>query len=594
MVSFILVLLVMSMACNSLTRLPGTEIPQEAAPTEVSPLAASGSGPGGFSARATSADSVRLSWEKVNGAASYHVVVSTNGSEALTVIDLPESITSYEDFLAAPGSQLTYAVEAVGNSGSLGTSIASVTTPARQPNPLTVLVEYDDSAAVTKTIGAAGGSLSLDADGVLYELTIPPGALEADTEIKLVPLADLSGWPLDGKMIGAVGIEPEGLALNAPASLKITPAGGIPDSGLARLGFSFDGYGSEFAISPLAHAEMTGASSGGSGHLASLSLQSGFGDAVMEWFTNIRSTGAGEASSGEAEQAVRENQPSDPARALEQKRAAAEAADDELAPIVSEKTMKTTNITRWFEYTRREIAGASDCFELKTAMGHFESDLHVMETYGKEVDAVEREVLKNVNWDELVDRAGKVIEDAASSCEEKKGQGGRQAGGVNCAESLLRNIESGSTPFYKELQKRMLDRQGSQQLSDSRGKINNYCSTGYVMSGGGGGMKVPYAFICNINQPFSATGNVHGGSITLNFVPSPASNPSELPAGGSYTYSGAAAGFSLDGEGTFTLTGSPGGPIKLDAFGPGSVDGYGGSGDESYILTPREHACAAP
>jgi len=600
LISFVLVLVIVSVSCSSITSVSGTETPpevtpitetlEEATPTKVPPLVASGNGPQGFSAEATSADSVRLSWEKVEGATSYHVVVSTNEGEALNVIDLPLSVTSYEDFLAAPESQLTYAVEAIGDSDSLGKSITSLTTPARQPNPLIVMAEYNDSAAVTKMIGAEGGSLSLNAEDGLYELTIPPVALDADTEIKLVPITDLSDWPLDGHMIGAVGIEPEGLPLNVPASLKITPAGGIPDSGLARVGFSFDGYGSEFALSPLAH-DMTGASTNGGGHRASLRLQSGFADAVMEWFTNIRSTGAGEASSGEVAQLARENQPSDAARALEQKRAAAEAADDELVPLQSEKAM---NITRWFEYTRREIAGASDCFQLKAAMEHFESDLHVMETNGKSIDPIEREVLKNVNWDELVDRAKETIDEAAENCEKKSGQGGKQVGGVTCTESLLRNIEHGSTSFYKELQKRMLDRHGSQQLSDARGKIDNYCSTGYVMSGGGGGMKVPYALICNINQPFTATGNVQGGSITLTFTPNLASNPSELPAGGSSTYSGAGTGFSLAGEGTFTLTGSPGGPIKLNASGPGTVDEYGGSGDEAYILAPREHSCATP
>ncbi len=278
-------------------------------------------------------------------------------------------------------------------------------------------------------------------------------------------------------------------------------------------------------------------------------------------------------------------------RAVQQKRATAEAADDELVPLPSEKAM---NITHWSQYTQREIAEASDCFQLKTAINHFESDLHVMETYGKEVNATQKEALKNANWDALANRAQAVIDDAARTCKKKSKQGSKQVGGVSCAETMLRNIERGATPFFKELQKRMIDHYGTQELSEARGKINNYCSTGYVMSGGGGGMRVPYAFICNINQPFSATGNIYGGSITLNFVPNPASDPSELPAGGSYTYSGAAASFSLAGEGTFTLTGSPGGPLKLVASGPGSVDEAGGAGTETYTLTPRKNGCAMP
>ncbi|HAE58629.1 MAG TPA: hypothetical protein DCG54_03740 [Anaerolineae bacterium] len=605
-IPLLLGLLLMSISCNFLTSdqktvLPVTETQQEAAeatqePTQKAPLlAADENGPQGFSALATSADSVKLSWQAVADAESYKIMVSTNQGKALTVIELGAAATSYEDFLAAPGSVLTYAVQAIGSSGLIGQSVANVTTPARQPNPLQVLAEFDDAAAVSKRIGPSGGSISLEEAGVLYELTLPPGALDADTEISLVPVADLSDWPLDGNMIGVVGIEPEGLALNLPVSLTITPQAGLSDSGLVRVGFSFDGYGSEFALSPLAHDDVASAATSQSGHLARPYPQSGFGDAVREWLSNLRPTGAGEASPEVAAEIVMENPPSDSARAIEQKRAAAEAAEDEMAPLQSEKDLNTARITRWLEYTQREIADAADCSQLKSAIDHFDNELRVLENYGTKVDATQKEALKNKTWDELTDKAKETINDAADNCQKKSGQGGRQVGGISCADTLLKNIQSGSSPFYKEFQKRMLDRYGSQGLAGPREKINQYCVTGYVMSGGTAGMKVPYAFICNINQPFSATGSVYGGSITLKFVPKPAPNPRELPAGGSYTYSGASGGFSLEGEGTFTLFGRPDdGPIKLEAFGPGAVDEHGGAGSESYILTPREHACAKP
>lgn len=600
-ISLVIGLLLMSISCNfiasdqqTISPVIETQPGQMDATQEPPSLIADENGPQGFSAQATSADSVTLSWQAVAEAETYKILVSTNQGEALTVIELGATATSYEDFLAAPGSPLTYAVQAIGSSGPIGQSVARVTTPARQPNPLQVLVEFDDAASVAKIIGPSGGSISLEDNGVLYELTIPPGALDADTEIKLVPIADLSDWPLDGNMIGAVGIEPEGLALNMPANLKITPEAGLPDSGLTRVGFSFDGYGSEFALSPLAHDEAVSASTGQSGHLARPYPQSGFGDAVREWLSNLRPTGAGEASAETVSEIARENPPNDSARALEQKRAAAEAAEDELAPLISDKDLNTARITRWLEYTQREIAEAADCSQLKSAIDHFDNELRVLESYGTKIDAVQKEAIKNATWDELTGKAKETIDEAADNCQKKSGQGGRQVGGISCADTLLKNIQSGSTPFYKEFQKRMLDHFGSPGLDGPREKINKYCVTGYVMSGGTAGMKVPYAFICNINQPFSATGSVYGGSITLKFMPSPAQDPSELPAGGSYTYSGAGGGFSLAGEGTFTLLGSPDGPIKLEAFGPGTVDEYGGSGSESYILTPREHACATP
>ena len=112
---------VISIACNALSGPPASQIPQDEpatkvatdVPTKVPLPVANGNGPKGFSAEATSADSVKLTWQAVEEAASYHLAVSTNEGATLTVIDLPASITSYEDFLVAPDSQLIYAVEAV-------------------------------------------------------------------------------------------------------------------------------------------------------------------------------------------------------------------------------------------------------------------------------------------------------------------------------------------------------------------------------------------------------------------------------------------------------------------------------------------------
>jgi hypothetical protein len=251
---------VISIACNALSGPPASQIPQDEpatkaateVPTNVPLPVASGNGPEGFVAEATSADSVKLTWQAVQGAASYHLAVSTNEGATLTVIDLPASLTSYEDFLVAPDSQLVYAVEALSDSGSIGQSVASVTTPARQPNPLRVLALFDTSAAVSQKIGPAGGSISIvDPSGVSYELSIPPNALEQETDISLIPLDELSDWPLDGEMIGAIGMEPEGLVLNEPALLTITPSSKTAAEGLATVGFSFEGSGGEFALRPV-------------------------------------------------------------------------------------------------------------------------------------------------------------------------------------------------------------------------------------------------------------------------------------------------------------------------------------------------------
>ena len=150
-------ILTFSLSCNFLTGI----IPGEETTGSGEPLEATGNGPAGFTAEATSADSVKLTWQPVSGATSYHIAVSIAGGEAIPVMDLDPSSTSYEDFLAMPGSQLKYAVEALSDSGSIGQSVVDVTTPERQPNPLTVDAQLDTKKTASATIGPEGGSISL-------------------------------------------------------------------------------------------------------------------------------------------------------------------------------------------------------------------------------------------------------------------------------------------------------------------------------------------------------------------------------------------------------------------------------------------------
>ena len=107
-------LLIFSFSCSFVTGLvPNSGTTNPAA----QPFKASGNGPAGLTAQATSADSVKLTWQAVDGAIAYRLWSSTNGSESMAFMDLPASATSYTDFIAMPNSQLTYAVEAVGESG---------------------------------------------------------------------------------------------------------------------------------------------------------------------------------------------------------------------------------------------------------------------------------------------------------------------------------------------------------------------------------------------------------------------------------------------------------------------------------------------
>ena len=571
-------IVIFSLSCNFFTGITpdlGTSEPN------IQPLIATGNGPSGFTAEATSADSVMLSWQTVEGAISYHLVVSTNNGEALTVIDLTSSSTSYEDFLVAPGSQLTYAVEALGESGSIGQSIVSVTTPARQPNPIQVLVEFDISASVSQTIGPSGGVVSIvDANGVFYELSIPPNALDVDVEITLTPVTDLSDWPLDGAMLGAIGIDPEGLTLNVPAYLTITPSSEVAIDGLATVGFVFQGYGSEFALQPLTNADVQSSSMpGGITHFARPVQQTP--RIITLPMTDLTPKGVGQVSPQRAGEIVKQNPPSGSADAMDQKQVAASLGDDELTPlpVFPWETM--------FNNYLRKIKQATDCKELRRAL----SSLNEARYEADRADArgewrVEQE---NKAWDETLEKTKEILDKAAEECKQKKKN---EATSAPCAYGILRSIASGGNLLFKEFQKRMIEKYGKDVINKYDEKIKKACRPGYLMAGGTEGLKVNDK-VCDITKPFSVNGSVYGGSLKITFTPKSPEKEGVVPAGGSYEYTGSGAGFAANGNGSFFMMGNLESDIKLEAFGPGQVAEWGATGGESYVLTRRDYFCGS-
>ena len=113
------------------------------------------------------------------------------------------------------------------------------------PPDTTFAISYtsDPSRMVEQSIPAAtGGSVAAtDADGVLFTLTIPPGALPDDAVIRVTPLASLNLGGLAGNLcagcsgddplccLRGILLEPEGLVLDSPATLTMTfPADQFP------------------------------------------------------------------------------------------------------------------------------------------------------------------------------------------------------------------------------------------------------------------------------------------------------------------------------------------------------------------------------
>ena len=112
------------------------------------------------------------------------------------------------------------------------------------PNVLNLAISTDDALAVVGSIGPDGGQLSTTAaDGTTYALDIPPEALLFAKDISMTPIVEVDGWPGDVAPAHVVGVrlEPDGLELYYPATVRITPASPLPEAGVATISFHSDG-----------------------------------------------------------------------------------------------------------------------------------------------------------------------------------------------------------------------------------------------------------------------------------------------------------------------------------------------------------------
>ncbi len=134
--------------------------------------------------------------------------------------------------------------------GGDGTSVNSSSTGGTAGSPLSVHVTTDDTYTAQQALTAASGGTitATGADGTTYVLAIPAGALPADTTVSLTPIASISGLPLSGGLANGVQFGPEGLVLNTPATLTISPANPIPIAQL--VGFGYTALGDHFHLEP--------------------------------------------------------------------------------------------------------------------------------------------------------------------------------------------------------------------------------------------------------------------------------------------------------------------------------------------------------
>lgn len=127
---------------------------------------------------------------------------------------------------------------------SVHTSGIDFTTPAE---PLNVTVELDETSTVSGTFSPTGNSMTLTtADGTVFALEVPPGALDADTAITMTAVKSITGAPLSSGAVAAVQLEPSGLFFTEFVTLTVTPAHEIPIEN--QIIFAYEGTGQDYHL----------------------------------------------------------------------------------------------------------------------------------------------------------------------------------------------------------------------------------------------------------------------------------------------------------------------------------------------------------
>ncbi|GAB4456835.1 MAG: hypothetical protein OHK0041_21750 [Anaerolineales bacterium] len=239
----------------------------------------------GFAAQSTAGGAIQLTWTPVNGAQKYLLELKDEEGNYLPLTLLDAATLSFEDVNVPENTRLTYRLTGMNQSGRLDSRELTLTTQPTAPDPLAVTPEYDmappqidpanfdpnnfdpsqfdpnnfdpsvfvpqpvESQAV---IGPDGGELTVTgSNGVIYTLTVPPGALNYETAISLQPISNIPDLPLSGGLMAAVLIEPETLVFEVPATLRMTPPSDFPaPAAPLTLAFAFGQDGQDFHLYP--------------------------------------------------------------------------------------------------------------------------------------------------------------------------------------------------------------------------------------------------------------------------------------------------------------------------------------------------------
>jgi hypothetical protein len=137
--------------------------------------------------------------------------------------------------------------------GTSSKSAASLSGPAKYspPAPIDIKVVADEKLAKTEVIGSEGGAVAAKgADGTVFTLTFPKGAVRGSEKITLTPAKSADGLPFSGGLAGAVQMSPEGLRLLAPAVLRIESPKTVSAKGFETVAFAYHKEGEGLYLNP--------------------------------------------------------------------------------------------------------------------------------------------------------------------------------------------------------------------------------------------------------------------------------------------------------------------------------------------------------
>lgn len=168
-----------------------------------------------------------------NGFGGPNVTVTVGGVKAKVVSATGNKVTFAVPRGLYPGQTTVAAANPGGNGGAIG---------------FRVLLGFsvDSAATVSAQIGRKGGTLRTRSGGLIYTLTIPSLALDADTPITLTPVTSVANLPFSRGVPAAAQFGPSGLRLRRPGTLTVTrDAGAFPAN---LVGFLVDERGETLEV----------------------------------------------------------------------------------------------------------------------------------------------------------------------------------------------------------------------------------------------------------------------------------------------------------------------------------------------------------